>query len=148
VGYIESKKRKRDPANEIDLKRAFRRLTLTSKAPWLDLKEPVYTFKRSQDVEVEVDMDDSSSFGDEEIDSVDSGSTHSDVLMTFEWDNNQDIKAPDNTAIEAPNSTDAVLPPAQNVQRTHYTPERPGGPIRTLKIWTCVSPNQPDELIH
>jgi hypothetical protein len=155
---IETRKRKRDPTNDIDLKCAFRRLTLTSKAPWLDLEEPVYHFADLQDVEVDVNIDDSSGSDAETPDSGDFEAANTDDLMTFEWDYTQDIKTPDSMNTEPSNSINVtlppilppilplilplILPPIQTIQRTHYTPKRPHGLVRTSRIWTCVSTRQ------
>jgi len=135
---VETKKRKRDVSNDLDLKRAFRRLTLTSKAPWLDLKNPVYYFEGPQDIDVEADMDDSSASDAETPNSEDFELAYDDNPMMFGWPDREETTVPDSMDIDAPESEDVGLPPIQTIQCTHYAPKRPLGPILTGNIWTCV----------
>jgi hypothetical protein len=136
INSVETKKRKRDLSQDLDLKRAFRRLTLMSKAPWLHLKEPVYRFEVPQNSQNGTDMDYSSGSDDDTLHSKESEPAFNDDLMIFDWLDHEETLLLNSIAINAPVNEEIALPPIQTAQSTHSAPNFS---IRTGDIWTCVS---------
>jgi hypothetical protein len=129
---IDTRKRKRDPSNDLDLKRAFRRLTLTHKALRLDLKEPLHQLEELQDMEIEADMDDGSGSDAETPGSEDFGPAYNEDLMIFDWPNREETTAPNIMGIKGIRNTEHIY-----IAATRQYNQGPGS-----KIWTCVSSQQ------
>jgi hypothetical protein len=148
---IETRKRKRDHSNELDLKHAFRRLTLMSKAPCLDatvsvVDEMPFPFKATQEIPSDIAMTDCSDSTGEAADIENFGPINDDLIM-FDWPEREEAMGPVNMAIEAPTLKDAIYQVPELVQINQYKselPQRPPNPSippRIVKIWSCVSSN-------
>jgi hypothetical protein len=148
---METRKRKRDPSNELDLKHAFRRLTLMSKAPCLDstasvVDEMPFPFEATQEIPSDIAMTDCSDSIGEATDIENFGPINDDLMM-FDWPEREEAMGPVNMAIEAPTLKDAIYQVPELVQINQYKselPQRPPNPSippRIVKIWTCVSSN-------
>lgn len=146
---IETRKRKRGPSNELDLKHAFRRLTLMSKAPCLDstasvVDEITFTFEATQKILSDIAMADSSDSTGEATDIENFGPINDDLMM-FDWPEREEAMGPVNMAIEAPTLKDAIYQIPELVQTNQYRSEllqrpiNPYNPPRIVKIWSCVS---------
>jgi hypothetical protein len=129
---IDTRKRKRDPSNDLDLKRTFRRPTLMHKALRLDLKEPVYQLEGLQNMEIEADMDDGSGSDAETLGSEDFGPAYNEDLMIFDWPNREETMAPDSIDIIGIRNTEHIY-----IAATRQYSQGAGS-----KIWTCVSSQQ------